>query len=201
MKDNAPWTDVTGVARENLTVELNFQGEELAEYSERLGIAQRAASKQAKRGQKLAAKAAATSAFQAQYVQELGMIVTLLFRHGSEKIVPYAVWLEVANQGRFGIISRATEYWGRRLIGRIKSNLNLVQFRGKEGDIDYISSKQVYEEYVAGGTTTTGQPIRKRYTKETKWEKRRRRLEYDPQQLASNAEYTRTVSKKPRRRK
>jgi hypothetical protein len=56
-------------------------------------------------------------------------LVDITFAH-SNKNIRYAIWLEVANQGRFSIIAPAIEYWGRILMNDIKQIANLKQYGG-----------------------------------------------------------------------
>lgn len=47
-------------------------------------------------------------------------LARIIFTHGSRQRVPYAVWLELAHQGRFSIIDKATYYWGAKIMTRLK---------------------------------------------------------------------------------
>lgn len=204
MKEHAPWKDKNiyegdrlrfraGNAREHLAVELRFTGEVSKELAMRLEVGQAAARYEAPRGGKRAAVAARTAEITKAFVAKQELIVELLFRHGSEKEVPYAIWLEVAHGGRYGIISRATEYWGRKMLGRIHSFMNLKQFR-KEVGVQPVTHAEAFKEYMAGGVTSTGQPIRGSYTPEVRSMKRQRKRYYDPvaakQRRQENREYT-----------
>jgi hypothetical protein len=49
------------------------------------------------------------------------------FSHEEE--LDYAIWLEIANGGRYGIISRALYYWQPKFFREVKRIANLVQYR------------------------------------------------------------------------
>ena len=55
--------------------------------------------------------------------QAPAVLAELTFSHGED--VPYAIWLEVANQGRFGIISKSVDYWGPKLMQDVTRIVNL----------------------------------------------------------------------------
>lgn len=52
-----------------------------------------------------------------------GVLAELVFAHGED--VPYAVWLEIANGGRYAIIAPAIDYWGPILMRDIQRIVNL----------------------------------------------------------------------------
>lgn len=52
-----------------------------------------------------------------------GVLAELVFSHGDD--VPYAVWLEIANAGRYAIIAPAIDYWGAKLMQDIQRIINL----------------------------------------------------------------------------
>lgn len=209
MKETAPWKDRTiyypatgpkkgqvkfkaGNARENLKVELFFQGDLATQYREGLTLKQNEARIDAKRGKVKEAVKTATEAYDKKFLEYTSgdiLAVELLFRHGSEKKVPYAIWLEVANNGKYAIISRAVEYWGRKMMSQIRSFLNLKQFRKEADYYGYGSYKEAFEQYMAGGVTSTGQPIRGEFTEAVKTMRAYRRTQYNSQKLAENRAY------------
>lgn len=115
----------------------------------------------------------AVVAFQAAWKARPGdLIVQIRMRHGSRTHVPYAIWLEVANQGRYGIISRAVAYWGSKFMSRLRSTINLIQFRHISlGEV--VSPEQQFQAHmereIAAGENY--QP----FTPEVRAEKKRRR--------------------------
>jgi hypothetical protein len=55
--------------------------------------------------------------------QAPAVLASLTFAHGED--VPYAIWLEIANQGRFGIISQSVDVWGPKLMQDVQRIVNL----------------------------------------------------------------------------
>lgn len=55
--------------------------------------------------------------------QAPAVLAELTFAHGED--VEYAVWLEIANGGRFAIIAPAVDYWGPRLMQDVQRIVNL----------------------------------------------------------------------------
>ncbi len=55
--------------------------------------------------------------------QAPAVLAELTFAHGEN--VPHGIWLEIANQGRFGIISKSVDYWGPRLMQDVTRIVNL----------------------------------------------------------------------------
>jgi hypothetical protein len=58
------------------------------------------------------------------------------FEHGSRRAVPHSVWLELAHGGRYGIISRAVEFWGNKFIRGIQIEINSGRLGGGFGDVE-----------------------------------------------------------------
>lgn len=61
-----------------------------------------------------------------QEARERAIVYNIDISHDTR--LPYTLWLEIANQGRYGIISRAYDYWFQKLFNRVKSIANLVQY-------------------------------------------------------------------------
>jgi hypothetical protein len=59
----------------------------------------------------------------------------IVFEHGNRWAVPHSIWLELAHGGRYGIISRAVEYWGNKFIRGIQLEINSGRLGGGFGDI------------------------------------------------------------------
>ena len=55
--------------------------------------------------------------------QAPAVLAELTFSHGED--VPYGIWLEIANQGRFAIIAPAIDYWGPKLMQDVQRIVNL----------------------------------------------------------------------------
>lgn len=58
--------------------------------------------------------------------------------HGNRRLVPYAVWLEIANNGRYSIIGPTMDHWGPLLMRKAKRLANLKQF--SEMNFDFPKS-------------------------------------------------------------
>src|SRR5262245_13273308 len=56
-------------------------------------------------------------------VEAPAVIAELVFAHGED--VEYGIWLEIANGGRFGIISKSIDFWGPRLMADMHRDMNL----------------------------------------------------------------------------
>jgi hypothetical protein len=54
-------------------------------------------------------------------VEEVGPIGNIVLAHG----VPYGIWLEVANGGRFAIIAPAIDHWGPIIMRDLQRMINL----------------------------------------------------------------------------
>jgi hypothetical protein len=55
--------------------------------------------------------------------QAPAVLAELTFAHGAD--VPYGIWLEIANGGRYAIIAPAVDYWGPRLMKDVQGIVNL----------------------------------------------------------------------------
>lgn len=66
---------------------------------------------------------AARSGLHVDVLESPGVLAELVFSHGDD--VPYAVWLEIANGGRYAIIAPAIDYWGPKLMNDIQRIVNL----------------------------------------------------------------------------
>jgi hypothetical protein len=55
--------------------------------------------------------------------QAPAVLAELTFAHGED--VPYGIWLEIANGGRWGIISKSVDYWGPKLMQDVQRIVNL----------------------------------------------------------------------------
>jgi hypothetical protein len=66
---------------------------------------------------------AAEAGLHVDVLESPGVLAELVFSHGEN--VPYAVWLEIANGGRYAIIAPAIDYWGPRLMQDVQRIVNL----------------------------------------------------------------------------
>jgi len=55
--------------------------------------------------------------------QAPAVFAELTFAHGDD--VPYSIWLELAHQGSFGVISKSVDYWGPKLMQDCQRIINL----------------------------------------------------------------------------
>lgn len=108
-------------------------------------------------------------------------VVYLKFSHHPR--VTYAVWLEIANGGRYAIVGPATEYWGNKFMNEIRSLVNLKQYRDRVvlGEVTSASqdSAERFAAHVERETASKGsyQP----WSDDLKAERKRRRKYYDPE--------------------
>lgn len=120
-------------------------------------------------------------AFEKKFYKESAPVVQLEFSHGRN--IPYAIWLEIARNGRYAIIARALEYWGNKFMAEIRSRVNLVQYRGMAiGEMESQSSQ--FQNYVARQNeklASQGRPAYQPWSQEIKQERSRRRKYYNPQ--------------------
>jgi len=87
-------------------------------------------------------------AFERQFRKDFRLIGTVKFHYN--KYRTYAIWLEVAHGGRFGIISRALQYWGAKMKTEIKRIANLKQFQKQLSTYNYkaASEAEKFEAFV-----------------------------------------------------
>lgn len=87
--------------------------------------------------------------FKASFKTEKLLIGNIHLSYG-DRPPHYALWLEVANQGRYSIITRARDHWGETLRKRLQRVANLVQFQkynitfGEE-----VSPEAQFREFIA----------------------------------------------------
>ena len=80
-----------------------------------------------------------------------GPIVELKFEYKydpAEYNVPYAVWLEIAHGGRWGIISKAINHWSPILVNDLKQLANLKQ-SGYTFSEETVGEEEIFQAYVA----------------------------------------------------
>lgn len=65
----------------------------------------------------------ARRSLRAYVLESPGVFAEVVFEQG--KNVPYGIWLEVANGGRYAIVAPAVSYWGRRLMQDVQRIINL----------------------------------------------------------------------------
>lgn len=75
---------------------------------------------------------------------------------GYSKNTSYAVWLEIANGGRYSILDRAMQKYADRLFNQVISIANLKQFRDKIAFGDVLTSEQRFEKHAAAYEARTG---------------------------------------------
>lgn len=107
-------------------------------------------------------------------------VVYLKFSHHPR--VTYAVWLEIANGGRFAIVGPATEYWGNKFLNEIRSLVNLKQYRDRVvlGEIQSASesSAERFASHVERKIAQKGSYTP--WSDDLKAERKRRGKYYDP---------------------
>lgn len=144
----------------------------------------------------------AVRALQTQWRGTRAPLVDVVFRHRPG--LRYAIWLEIANQGRYAIISRAIDYWGPRIMNRIRSLHNLVQYRDKISLSDIQTPQglnetaaQRFEAYVAD-KRRWGEPYTP-WGQESKSRRKKRKRYYNPEEArerrAQNKQYIESQSR------
>jgi hypothetical protein len=111
----------------------------------------------------------AVAALEKKWPGQIDPIVDLHFSY--HKDLTYDIWLEVAHGGRYGIISKAVDHWGRKLMAEVKKIATLKQYRDNIGVAEYGESLQTFfdsnnataaaedfEAYVANEERTTKKP-------------------------------------------
>lgn len=130
----------------------------------------------------------AMHAFQQQWRKTRIPFVELKFEHGRADIIPYGIWLEIANQGRYNIIKRSLDHWGPILMRRLQRIANLKQFRSRGVPEVYrgqresmsMSQEEKFTRYAVQQERLSGTPYKPftrqvRQTKANRREYRRRR--------------------------
>lgn len=116
-----------------------------------------------------------------QEERDLTPIVTIEIGH--DKDLRYAIWLEIANGGRFSIIKPTMDYWGHKLFERVKRNARLLNSRLTLAE--EVEPADLFKEYVARQNEAREKAGRKAYepwdpTLNPK-ERKRRREHYNPE--------------------
>ena len=153
MRENAPWKDITGRARKGLwcVVATDFGEEERylagrtqAEKAEKKALAKE--NRQRDKANKIPLKALPKSRsviaqFEREFARGRVPIVELIFTHNQR--LPYTVWLEIANNGRYAIIARAIDYWSPKMMQKVKRIANLMQYQGQ----NLVQQATQYSQY------------------------------------------------------
>lgn len=66
---------------------------------------------------------AARAGLHVDVLESPGVLAELVFSHDDS--LDYPVWLEIANGGRFGIISKSIDHWGSVLMRDVQRIVNL----------------------------------------------------------------------------
>jgi hypothetical protein len=85
--------------------------------------------KQYKRRRAVPVGQSATKLFEKKWEGMRQPIVDVRFSHDED--LSYAIWLEIANGGRYNIIARATNHWAPKFFAKVKQISTLKQFRNK----------------------------------------------------------------------
>lgn len=127
----------------------------------------------------------AAATFEREWKSEHLPIVEIRFSHHPS--VTYAIWLEVARGGRYGIISRAMDVWGKKFLNEFKRIANLKQYRERLAFGPEISPQQQYDAIAAEESRKKGRPYEP-FTPEKKARRRYRRFQYDPDEYQRRKE-------------
>lgn len=100
-----------------------------------------------------------------------------------DRDITYARWLELAHGGRFSIIGRTMQQFWPKFLSRIRSNMNLVQYRDTWSFTEPLSEEEKFAEHVRlenNYRSQEGMPAYRPWSPETRQEKATRRAKYDP---------------------
>lgn len=234
MKQNAPWQDRTGAARGSLQArvvqetgmvenpeyqrELEIATQKDIEELAKINLQRRKAITWGGRQplSNIPKEQSHVSAFQAAFshlemiAAKPALIGSIRLGYGDDSVnlkkqgIAYVLWLEVANQGRYGIISRALAYWGAKLHSRLRQVVHLVQFEEVGLTLgDVVTPEQQFQQHIAkmerfgraGSYKPFDPAVRKRYTAR---KKRARQLNREETRTGTRTRKTR--SDKGRRR-
>lgn len=123
----------------------------------------------------------AVKAFEAGKPGRLSPIVSVKFTYQRDAI-SYDIWLEIANGGRYGIISRTIDHWGMKFMNRIRSIAQLKQFQGTMAlSTTAETPQQQFAKHVAEKSAEYGRPY-KPWSRAEQVKRKRRRATYNPKQ-------------------
>lgn len=115
-------------------------------------------------------------------------IVQVLFTHNTR--LTYAIWLEIANQGRYAIISRAVNYWGKKMFAEIEQIARLKQYRDRINlGPERKTAGEEFFEYADRRTAQTGREY-EAWSPTKRRERKERRENYDPEESKAAREAT-----------
>lgn len=143
---------------------------------------------------RLPSKLSAVSAFKANQLPNKVLIGEIRLGYGDNpRAVPHAIWLEIANQGRYAIISRATEYWGSKLHGRLRQVAKLKQFEGLITFGDEVSAAETFSRYAAKEARLEGYTPHDPVRRKMKVARRRRERQIRRERERTGGTYTRKI--------
>lgn len=119
-------------------------------------------------------------------------LVSLRFHY--YKGPPYAIWLEIGMQGRYGIISRAIDYWSPKLMAKIRSLSNLKQYEGMFTFGEIEEPEEQFASFLSsraeGGFST------KTWSEQLKQTRTKRRPEYNYEEVKQYREELQEYSRR-----
>lgn len=133
----------------------------------------------------------AVRAFEREWRGMRAPLVQVRFTHNQN--LRYVIWLEIANQGRFAIISRAIDYWSPKLMGEIRKIANLKQYRDRivasGGSVqadnrvlqENISPEEKFAQHMRGWEEFEGRPYEP-WSEAVQARRKQRRKYYNPEQ-------------------
>ncbi len=129
---------------------------------------------------KLPKSRSAAAAVQRKERGFLTPLVEIRFSHGRD--IPYAVWLEIAHGGRWGIISKAIGHFKPKLMAEIKKISTLVQYRDSlQMPVEGSSPEERFARHVANENryrAQSGEPEYKPWSAEEQASKRKNQARY-----------------------
>lgn len=117
-----------------------------------------------------------------------GPLVEIRFAHRER--LPYAIWLEIANGGKYSIISKALDYWSPRFMREIQRLSNLVQYQGTLALGPVTSVEEQFAQNAREYEFSEDKPY-KPFDREEHKQRLKRRRYYDPDKERERRESTR----------
>lgn len=132
----------------------------------------------------------AVSALEKRKAGIFGPVVEVVMQHNRD--LRYAIWLEIANQGRYSIISKALDYWGPKFMARIKRISTLKQYQGTIALGEVVSPEEQFAENARQYEFVEGRPYEP-FSEEVRQRSKVRKKYYKPEEVkrrvAENKQY------------
>lgn len=100
----------------------------------------------------------AVTAFKKELAGMKVPLFTVRFQHNRD--VTYAIWLEIAHEGRFNIIARTVDHWSSKFMAEVKRIANLKQYRDRIVLGAASTPEQRFADNAAAYEKDRGEPYR-----------------------------------------